>query len=89
MAGYDGHRGWVNYLAIDPAFQGRGLGREMVVAVECRLAELGCPKVSLLIRRDNAEAASFYRYLGYTDDDVINMGKRLEADDADEKEGMT
>jgi ribosomal protein S18 acetylase RimI-like enzyme len=82
MAGYEGHRGWVNYLAVDPAYRHRGLGREMMAEAERRLADLGCPKVSLLIRRDNDQATGFYRHLGYVQDDSISMGKRLEADDA-------
>jgi ribosomal protein S18 acetylase RimI-like enzyme len=81
MAGYEGHRGWVNYLAVDHAWRGRGLGREMMAVVERELTARGCPKVALLIRRDNVQAAGFYRHLGYADDDVISMGKRLEADD--------
>jgi len=80
MAGYEGHRGWVNYLAVEPRLQGQGLGRRMMGEVERRLSALGCPKVSLLIRRDNDQAAGFYRRLGYVEDDVLSMGRRLEAD---------
>jgi ribosomal protein S18 acetylase RimI-like enzyme len=82
MAGYEGHRGWVNYLAVDHAWRGRGLGREMMAVVERELTARGCPKVALLIRRDNVRAAGFYCHLGYAEDDVISMGKRLEADEA-------
>lgn len=77
MAGYEGHRGWVNYLAVDPEFQRRGLGRLMMSEVERRLKDLGCPKLNLQVRRGNADAFAFYRSIGYSDDDVIGMGKRL------------
>ena len=77
MAGYDGHRGWVNYLAVDPEFRRRGLGRSMMAEVERRLKELGCPKLNLQVRRGNAEAVAFYRSVGYSEDDVLGMGKRL------------
>jgi len=81
MAGYEGHRGWVNYLAVEPALRGRGFGQAMMAEAESRLRALGCPKVSLQIRRSNLEVAKFYASLGYTEDDVISMGKRLERDD--------
>jgi ribosomal protein S18 acetylase RimI-like enzyme len=81
MAGYEGHRGWVNYLAVEPALQGSGLGRAMMAEVERLLGERGCPKVSLQIRRGNLGVAAFYERLGYAEDDVISMGKRLEFDD--------
>jgi ribosomal protein S18 acetylase RimI-like enzyme len=81
MAGYEGHRGWVNYLAVEPALRGRGFGQAMMAEAESRLRALGCPKVSLQIRRSNLEVARFYASLGYTEDDVICMGKRLERDD--------
>lgn len=77
MAGYDGHRGGVNYLAVDPEFRRRGLGRSMMAEVERRLKELGCPKLNLQVRRGNAEAVAFYRSVGYSEDDVLGMGKRL------------
>jgi ribosomal protein S18 acetylase RimI-like enzyme len=81
MAGYDGHRGWVNYLAVEPALQGSGLGRAMMAEVEGRLRSLGCPKVNLQIRRGNQGVADFYRRLGYAEDDLVSMGKRLERDE--------
>lgn len=80
MAGYDGHRGWVNYLATDPAYQHQGIATMVMEAVEKGLAEMGCPKINIQIRADNVEAAKFYESIGYTGDDVISMGKRLEAD---------
>ena len=81
MAGYEGHRGWVNYLAVEPAEQGKGLGRQMMAGVERGLAERGCPKVALQIRRGNLDVVRFYRELGYAEDEVISMGKRLLTDD--------
>ena len=87
MAGYEGHRGWVNYLAVEPELQGQGLGRQMMDEVERGLAERGCPKASLQIRRGNLGAVRFYRELGYIEDEVISMGKRLVHDDV--REGDT
>jgi len=81
MAGYDGHRGWLNYLAVDPGERGGGVGRLLVGEAERRLSALGCPKLNLQIRRSNLDAVGFYTSLGYVEDDVISMGKRLIHDD--------
>ena len=80
MAGYDGHRGWVNYLAVDPDDRRRGLGRALMKEAERRLRELGCPKINVQVRRTNAGVAEFYSRLGYAEDDVVSLGKRLEQD---------
>jgi len=81
MAGYDGHRGWVNYLAVDSEVRGRGIGRELMAQVERGLRVLGCPKVNLQVRATNAAAIGFYRRLGYLDDEVVSLGKRLLRDE--------
>ena len=81
MAGYEGHRGWVNYLAVEPELRGRGLGRQLMLAIERLLGERGCPKVSLQIRRGNRDVVRFYESLGYAEDDVVSMGKRLVRDE--------
>ncbi|WP_129677055.1 GNAT family acetyltransferase [Candidatus Chloroploca sp. Khr17] len=80
MAGYEGHRGWVNYVAVAPEHQRSGLARHLMCEAERRLRALGCPKVNLQVRNGNANAVAFYRALGYTPDDVISLGKRLEND---------
>jgi ribosomal protein S18 acetylase RimI-like enzyme len=81
MAGYEGHRGWAQYLAVAPENQRDGLARRMMSEVERRLRASGCPKVNLQVRSENASAIEFYRAIGYVSDDVISMGKRLEDDD--------
>jgi len=78
MAGYEGHRGWINYLAVDPTLRRRGLGREMMAAAELRLRELGCPKVNLQVRGTNRDVRAFYEQLGYSVDDAVSLGKRLD-----------
>ena len=80
MAGYDGHRGWINYLTVAPDLRRRGIGRRMVEQVESRLRALGCPKINLQVRASNVDVVSFYEAIGYAIDDVTGMGKRLEAD---------
>jgi ribosomal protein S18 acetylase RimI-like enzyme len=73
----------VNYRAVEPELHGRGIGRQMMEAVETGLARAGCPKVQLQIRRGNLGVVRFYRELGYAEDEVISMGKRLELDEGD------
>ncbi|MEC7304463.1 MAG: GNAT family acetyltransferase [Pseudomonadota bacterium] len=81
MIGYDGHRGTINYLAIAPAFQRSGLGAELMRRAEAFLIEIGCPKVSFCVRKDNLSVLAFYDRLGYAADDVHFLGKRLIPDD--------
>jgi ribosomal protein S18 acetylase RimI-like enzyme len=77
MAGYEGHRGWLNYLAVSPEYQRHGIGRRMVEAATALLKAAGCPKINLQIRRSNTDVIAFYTRLGFTIDDVVSMGKRL------------
>ncbi|AYD64062.1 GNAT family acetyltransferase [Achromobacter sp. B7] len=77
MGGYDGHRAWINYLAVAPAHQRRGYATELMRAVEAKLLQMGCPKINLLIRSGNVAVQGFYKSLGFELDEVISMGKRL------------
>ncbi len=81
MAGYEGHRGWINYLAVDPAQRRRGYGRVLMARAEERLQERGCPKINLQVRAGNAAVIAFYERLGYRHDPVVSLGKRLIADE--------
>ncbi|MFT4728642.1 MAG: ribosomal protein S18 acetylase RimI-like enzyme [Granulosicoccus sp.] len=77
MGGYEGHRGWINYLAVDPSLQKQGLGRELMDAIESRLLDKGCPKINLQVRVGNDAVVAFYEAIGYSDDECISFGKRL------------
>jgi ribosomal protein S18 acetylase RimI-like enzyme len=77
MAGYEGHRGWINYLAVDPEFRRKGLGRTMMKAAETYLEQFECPKINLQIRAKNHQVIEFYKSIGFLQEDVVNMGKRL------------
>jgi ribosomal protein S18 acetylase RimI-like enzyme len=80
MGGYEGHRGWVNYLAVSPSHQRKGYGRQMMEAVESKLRAMGCAKINLQVRETNLVVVEFYKSIGYNLDHVIGMGKRLEYD---------
>ena len=77
MAGYDGHRGWIYYLAVHPDHQGNGVGRALMESAERHIESLGCPKINLQIRDDNPEVVTFYQRMGYRPDAVTSLGKRL------------
>jgi ribosomal protein S18 acetylase RimI-like enzyme len=81
MGGYEGHRGWINYLAVSPHCQRQGVGRALMEAVEAQLLALGCPKINLQVRSGNTAVIQFYGHLGYHIDNVISLGKRLIKDD--------
>jgi ribosomal protein S18 acetylase RimI-like enzyme len=80
MAGYEGHRGWINYLAVSPHHQRQGIGRRIMEEAEKRLSAAGCPKINLQVRETNEKVIKFYTRIGYTRDPVVSMGKRLEPD---------
>lgn len=79
MTGFDGHRGWVYYLGVDPTLRRAGLGRLMMAAAEDWLRAIGSPKVQLMVRGDNRDATGFYKALGYEVQDVVTIGRRLDA----------
>src|SRR5512135_2289431 len=77
MAGYEGHRGWINYLAVSPHHRRQGIGRRIMEEAEKRLGSAGCPKINLQVREINQGVIKFYTRIGYTRDPVASMGKRL------------
>jgi ribosomal protein S18 acetylase RimI-like enzyme len=77
MAGYDGHRGWLYYLAVAPSAQRLALGRRLVSEVERLLLAMGCPKINLQVRSTNTGVIAFYEKLGFTADASASLGKRL------------
>ena len=80
MGGYEGHRGWINYLAVAPLERRKGYGQKMMAAVEGLIGKKGCPKINLQVRAANEDVIEFYKALGYRVDDVIGLGERLKVD---------
>ncbi len=81
MGGYEGHRGWINYLGVHPAYRRRGYARNLVEFLEKKLKVMGCPKINIQVRAHNEEAVEFYKGIGYAIEDLMNFGKRLIKDD--------
>lgn len=77
MVGFDGHRGWVYYLAVDPGFRSLSHGKALMREAERLLIARGCPKINLLVRTGNTEVLEFYRRLGYVQDEAVSLGRRL------------
>jgi ribosomal protein S18 acetylase RimI-like enzyme len=77
MAGYEGHRGWINYLGVAPDCQRQGVGSRIMMEAERALRELGCVKINLQVRETNRAVIAFYEQLGFSNDHVLGMGKRL------------
>lgn len=77
MGGYDGHRGSIFYLAVDPDHQGQGCGRKIVEHLAHLLTTRGCPKLNILVRSTNQEVIEFYRRLGFNSEEILCLGKRL------------
>jgi ribosomal protein S18 acetylase RimI-like enzyme len=86
MAGYDGHRGWINYLSVAPAHRRQGHARALVLAAERALVALGCPKINLQIRGGNTAVTALYERMGFRNDDTVCMGKRLIPDGPDPRD---
>jgi ribosomal protein S18 acetylase RimI-like enzyme len=81
MAGYDGHRGWIYYLAVKPEYRKQGIASELIREAENRLLKIGCPKIDLMVRKSNENAISFYHKIGYKNDPVVVLSKRLYEDE--------
>ncbi|QLC23282.1 GNAT family acetyltransferase [Parasphingopyxis sp. CP4] len=78
MVGYDGHRGWVYYLAVHPEHRRKGLGGDMMEAAETWLRERDAPKIQLMVRSDNEDVIAFYEAFGLERQDVVTLGRRLD-----------
>ncbi len=81
MVGYDGHRGWVYYLAVKPNYQQQEVGKQMMKEAENRLLEIGCPKLNIMVRTTNLNVINFYKAIGYKVDGVTTMSKHLISDE--------
>jgi ribosomal protein S18 acetylase RimI-like enzyme len=80
MVGYEGHRGWINYLAVSPQYQRHGFAKQLMCRAEQILRDAGCPKINIQIRTSNTDVIEFYKEIGFKTDDVLSLGKRLMQD---------
>ena len=78
MAGYDGHRGWLYLVAVDPQQRRKGIGQQLVKHAMQALKTVGCVKINLQIRSTNNQVVSFYESIGFVSEDRISMGKLID-----------
>lgn len=76
MGGYDGHRGWVNYLAVHPHHQRRHSNSAHTTAGEA-LNCLRMPEATTSYTQENMDVQRFYEQLGYEEIEVVCLAKRL------------
>lgn len=77
LAGFDGFRGWVNKVATHPEYQRKGIASLLMKTAEEKLAAMGCQKLNLQVRAENASVVAFYEGVGYKIEDRVSMGKKL------------
>ncbi|MHA2180703.1 MAG: GNAT family N-acetyltransferase [Promethearchaeota archaeon] len=65
MGGFDGRRGYVHHLAVDPVFQKKGYGRQIMSELCEIFRQKGIHKVHLFIQRQNEDVIGFYKNLGW------------------------
>ena len=75
LCGHDGHRGYIYHLAVDPAYQGRGLGRRLVGECLEGLRRAGLKRVIIMVAGDNPRGRGFWTRCGWEEiTGVISMG---------------
>lgn len=78
MAGEEGHRGWLYYVAVEEALRGHGHATAMIRHAEDWLKGRGMPKVMLMIRETNTRVRDVYERLGYTCEPRLVMSRWIE-----------
>ncbi|QMV43779.1 GNAT family N-acetyltransferase [Cohnella cholangitidis] len=64
---------YIDAVAVDPAFQGRGVAKMLISAAERRAMDRGYDKIALNVDQANDIAHSLYRKLGYAADKEITI----------------
>jgi len=75
--GFDGHRGWMYYLAVHPDYRGHGLAKRLVEQAETWLTARQAPKSHLMVRDGNRAVIGFYESLGYARSPVAVLQRWL------------
>lgn len=77
LGGFDGRRGLVYHLSVEPERRRAGIGQALMDELEVRLRHKGCRKAYLLVTKDNPAALAFYRQAGWEHMDLHLFGKEL------------
>ena len=66
MAGYDGHRGWVYYVAVRPKHRRQGIGKKLIEIVLAQARKNGIQRSMVYsANKDYISTASFYENCGF------------------------
>lgn len=65
LGGFDGRRGWIHHLAIDPSYQRKGLGRKIIIELIGRFKLKNVVKLKLEILESNKDVIDFYKKMGW------------------------
>jgi ribosomal protein S18 acetylase RimI-like enzyme len=70
----------IHDIAVAPTYRGRGIGKQLLAAVEAHARTLGCGKVTLEVRSDNARGMAAYRRAGFesTQPETYFWSRRLD-----------
>ena len=77
IANFDGRRGWVNRVAVDPDHRGKKLAAIIIEQCEQFLCEQGAVVMTALIEEMNGPSISCFQHSGYTcEDNILYYTKR-------------
>ncbi len=75
LCGHDGRRGYIYHLAVDPAYQGRGIGKRLIDECLDGLRRAGLERANILVAKDNPRGREFWKRAGWEElDGAIAMG---------------
>jgi ribosomal protein S18 acetylase RimI-like enzyme len=78
LCSHDGRRGYIYHLAIDPAYQGRGLGKRLVDECLHGLRRAGLKRTIIMVANDNPRGREFWKRCGWEElPGAMAMGKDL------------
>jgi N-acetylglutamate synthase len=78
LCGHDGRRGHIYHLAVDPAYQGRGLGKYLLDECLEGLRRAGLKRVIIMVADNNPSGREFWKRAGYEEiSGAIAMGISL------------
>lgn len=80
VATHDSRKGWINRLAVDPAYRRRGYGMRLIAAAEEVLHKQGIHVIAALIEPDNTASLALFRKAGYAETALHYLSKRDSVD---------
>jgi ribosomal protein S18 acetylase RimI-like enzyme len=79
LGAFDGRRGWIYHVATAEGHRRKGIASKLVERIEAGLADLGCPKVNVIVRDETDGGRAFWKARGYDMSPAKHFGKELDA----------